>query len=135
MSNDEDRQELIRIGVRATAEVLEASPAELEERSPDHHARRLWTLRVRVQPPDAPSFEASVDHAFRATPGLDSAIEPGSFAKLLPLGRQKVQVAYDPNNPERLVVCPPTDSDQGGRAGIRLAGIVGRNLPPQRDFE
>jgi hypothetical protein len=108
---------------------------KLKEGSPDRELRRIWTLRVRVHPKDAPSFEASVQHAFRATPGLDSAIEPGSFAKLLPQGHQEVEVAYDPGDPERLIICAPEASEQRDRPAGRLAGIVGRNLSPQRDSE
>jgi len=125
-SNPADVPRLMARGQRARAEILTASPTGHKVGAGEDE-RRIWSLRLRVHPDGEPAFEARAEHGFRLSPDFEEKIERGHSVDMLPAGRAEVEVAYDPDDREWVIVRPLADGD-GSTQGIRLSGIVG--LPP-----
>jgi hypothetical protein len=133
-------------GRRAPAEILEMSPTEHKVGGGEDE-RRIWSLRLRVHPDDGPAFEARAEHGFRLSPDFEETIESGLTVNMLPESGEELEVAYDPDDPDHVIVRPrevgdrsgeESNAGRGGPQGIRLRGIVGGpivqwaddNLPP-----
>jgi hypothetical protein len=128
-SQPADLPRLLATGQRARAEILEASPTEHKVAAGEDE-RRIWSLRLRVHSDGEPAFEAMAEHAFRLSPDFEAKIEGGYSFKMVPEGTAELEVVYDPDDHEQVVVCPG-DADEP--RGLRLVGIVGG--PPERSTE
>ena len=125
--------ELLARGRRAQAEILEASPTQRTS-GVGEDERRIWSLHLRVHPPDEVAFEANVEHGFRLSPDLEEKIEHGFSFNMIPASGGEIEVAYDPADHKQMVVCPPDGDGASGR--IRLQGIAGVPLgqPPDAPY-
>jgi hypothetical protein len=138
---DSDVRQFLAEARSARAEILEASPTKLKFGSGEDE-RRIWNLRLRVHPEGEPAFEAKVEHGFRLSPDFEGKIERGYTFNMVPESGGELEVAYDPEDREQVIVHPPDSHAQSGgetanaRSGagtIRLVGIVGG--PPERSAD
>jgi hypothetical protein len=123
-TNPVDPVGLITEGVRAPAEILEASPTD-HKIAAGEAERRIWHLRLRVHPEGEPAFEARAQHGFRPSPDFEAVIERGEFLRLIPHGKVELVALYDPDDHAQIIVRP---DDDDGPKGFRVAGIVGRPI-------
>ena len=130
-SNPADLSRYIANGQRARAEILEATPTEHKVAAGEDE-RRIWSLRLRVHPDGEPAFEAMAEHGFRPSPDFETKIERGYSFNMVPEGVAEVEVLYDPDDHEQVIVSPQ-DAEDGGPRGLRLRGIVGRPLERSAD--
>jgi hypothetical protein len=111
---------------RARAEILEASPTDLKIGSGEEE-RRIWSVRVRVEPEDGPAFEATVERGWRLESAIEEKIERGDFLTGVPASREELEVAYDPRDHEQIIVYP--NGEGGVERTIRFrATIIGRSV-------
>ena len=125
-SQPADLPRLLAPGQRARAEILEATPTEHKVAAGEDE-RRIWSLRLRVHPDGETAFEAMAEHGFRLSPDFEAKIERGYSFNMVPEDVAELEVLYDPDDHEQVVVSP-RDADDGGPKGLRLRGIVGRPL-------
>jgi hypothetical protein len=130
-SQPADLPRLLATGQRARAEIVEASPTEHKVGAGEDE-RRIWSLRLRVDPDGEPAFEATAEHGFRLSPDFEAKIERGFSFSMVPEDVAELEVAYDPDDHKQVIVCPG-DADEGDPRGLRLVGIVGG--PPERSAE
>jgi hypothetical protein len=130
-SNPADLPRLFAKGQRARAEILEATPTEHKVAAGEDE-RRIWSLRLRVHPAGEPAFEAMAEHGFRPSPDFETKIERGYSFNMVPEGVAEVEVLYDPDDHEQVIV-RPQDAEDGWPRGLRLRGIVGRPLERSAD--
>jgi hypothetical protein len=107
---------------RAPAEILEASPTERTVGS-EENKKRVWRLRVRVEPDDAAAFEAEVERGWSLESGLEERIGRGEFLSGVPVSRVELEVAYDPTDHEQVIVHP--DDEGGDERTIRFGAMIG----------
>jgi hypothetical protein len=133
-SEDESRQDdasielrrFLRGASRARAEVLSARPTE--QRNSDD-GRRVWELRLRVRPSEAAPFEAGAEVIWPANEEIDGRVERGEMLTCVPVTREEIEVAYDPERPEEVMAYPDRASGPAPIA-LRIA-IVGKSMPEE----
>jgi hypothetical protein len=126
--------QLLATGRRAPAEIIEASPTERTV-GPADGERRIWSLRLRIHPSDGPAFEATAEHGFRSSPELEAKVERGYCFNMIPEGTAELEVLYDPDERDRVLLCPRDDNGESDDdpKGIRLAGIAA--MPRRRSAD
>jgi hypothetical protein len=125
-----DVARLFAEGQKARAEILEASPTDRKVAAGEDE-RRIWDLRLRVHPDGEPAFETTAVHGFRLSPDFEEKIERGYSFNMIPEGTAEMEVLYDPDDHQQVVV-RPVDDDEGPK-GLRLVGIVGRPIERSTD--
>jgi hypothetical protein len=133
-SEDESRQDdasielrrFLREASRARAEVLSARPTEQRNRE---DGRRIWELRLRVEPPEGASFEAGAEVIWPANEEIDGRLADGEMLTCMPVSREEIEVAYDPERPEEVMAYPDCASEPAPIA-LRIA-IVGKSMPEE----
>ena len=116
-------------GRRVPATVLEVSEAGIETRSEGIGLENLVpgsggdTLvprnsggymvrkaKIRIEPPDGPPVEVERKMRF------------GDWGRYVPKAGERIEVVYDPNDPEQVLVAPPTAEEEA----IRTAEALGK---------
>jgi hypothetical protein len=72
----------------------------------DHYSVRRTRLRVR--PADGPEFEVERDMRF------------GDYGRYVPKAGEEIEVVYDPDDHEKVMVAPPTAEEEQMRAAVAL---------------
>lgn len=112
---------------RAPAQVLDASPTA-DTVGSGEAKRRVWSLRVRVEPEDGPAFEAEARLARPLQSGVEERIARGESLVAAATAPGKLEVAYEPGDPEQVTVLPDPGA---GETTIALgAAIVGKPIGP-----
>jgi hypothetical protein len=112
---------------RAPAKILEASPTEHTVGSGEAK-RRVWALRVRVEPDGGAAFETEVERGWRLESEIEERIERGESLSGVPASPVELEVVYDPTDHEQAIVHP--DDEAGDERTIEFRGmIVGRDVP------
>lgn len=137
-SEDESRQDdvsielrrFLREAPRARAEVLSARPTEHRN---DQDGRRIWDLRLRVQPAEGAAFEAGAEVIWPANEEIDGRLGRGEILTCIPVSPEEIEVAYDPERPEEVMAYPDRASEPAPIA-LRIA-IVGKAIAEESPGE
>jgi hypothetical protein len=104
-------------------------------------AAKRWAIRGPIPNWWHPS-PRDAEHGFRLSPDFEEKIERGYTYNMVPESGEELEVAYDPEDHEQVIVYPPdshaesggeTGDARGGPGAIRLVGIVG--APPARSAD
>jgi hypothetical protein len=105
----------------APAKVLQLSPTPMMVGLGDV-PKRIWTLRVSVEPTGDSPFEAEVERAWVLEDEIERRIERGEFITGVPTSPAEVQVAYDPSDHEQVIAYPFDDS--GRERTIKIQAMI-----------
>jgi hypothetical protein len=90
---------------------LDALPGRGEHSplAPDSSLYLVRRARIRVEPDGEPAFELDQDFRF------------GDYGRKAPKAGDTLHVVYDPGDPEKAMIAPPTEEEEAVRAAVALS--------------